>query len=213
MVTESYQNALKEMVWELVNEIIDDAVGVAVSKERRGKVYPTKLIDQYGTCDSPSDLGSPLSTFSSTHNTSPGSAVSPITPSFDELANSQITDNEAKPAQAKTPERKSKDDELVKYLIGEISESEDENQQADSIACTNTQNKNNTNLNSHAVKITEADTTNLHDTNTARTLMVPINANVIVETIAESKKNDNQVASKDKKKIKGRNKTKYANNT
>ena len=43
MVTTKYQNALKQMVQEPIDEIIDDAVGIAVWKERRGKVCVKKV--------------------------------------------------------------------------------------------------------------------------------------------------------------------------
>ena len=126
MMTKQYQNALKKMVQDLIDEMIDDAVGIADWKERRGKVHPTTPINQYGTGDFSSDLGSPLSTFSSTPNTIPDSATSPVTPSFKELAGTQIMDNESEPGKLNS-ETTSKDDKLVNYLIGEISDSKEEN--------------------------------------------------------------------------------------
>ena len=83
----------------------------------------------------------------------------------------------------------------MKYLIGEISESEDEN-------LPNPR----ANLNLHVIE----DNTNLHDVNQLheitqkRTPMVPIEANVIIETVKESEKVKERVVSKGKKKVTGR---------
>ena len=105
------------------------------------------------------------------------------------MAGTQPTDN-------KDDQNKSdKDGELVKYLIGEISESEDENL-PDLRA----------NLNLHVIE----DDTNPHDVNQLheitqkRTPMVPIEANVIIETVKESEKVKERVVSKGKKKVTGR---------
>ena len=83
----------------------------------------------------------------------------------------------------------------MKYLIGEISESEDENL-LDPRA----------NLNLHDIE----DSTNLHDANQlheitqGRTPMIPIEANVIIETVKESENMTERVVSKGKKKVTGR---------
>lgn len=108
-----------------------------------GQGVPFTPRNQYGTGDFPSDLGSPISTFASTPNTSPSLIASPKTPSFEELAGTQVTDDEAEPVQANLKTKS--EDPLVKYLIGDISDSEEENQQVDSIADINTENKQNTN--------------------------------------------------------------------
>ena len=202
MATKKYQDALKQMVQDLIDEIIDDAFGIAAWKGKRGKVCLTTPINQYGTGDFPSDSGSPLSTFSSTPNTSSNSAAtSPITPSFEDLADTQITDNEAEPVQLNS---ETKDDELVKYLIGETSDSEEEKHHTNLMACANIEDKENANPDLPMIKITEADTTNLHETNIVRAPMVPINANIVVETIAESEKNNIQAMGKGKMKVTGR---------
>ena len=177
MATDGYQEALRQ----LVKEVIDDAIGLAEWKIRQKGNNSTQ--GQYGTAEFPSDSGSPLSTFSSTPNSSPRSLT------FNDLAGTQPTDNED------DQNKSEKDGELVKYLIGEISESEDENL-PDPRA----------NSNLHVIE----DITNLHDTNQlheitqGRTPMIPIEANVIIETVKESEKVKERVVTKGKKKVTGR---------
>ena len=113
MVNDGYQETLRQLVKEVIDDLIDDVVGLAEWKIRQKGNYSTQ--GQYGTAEFPSDSGSPLSTFSSTPNSSPRSLT------FNNLAGTQLTDNED--AQNKS----NKDGDLVKYLIGEISDSEDEN--------------------------------------------------------------------------------------
>ena len=122
----------------------------------------------------PSDSGSPLSTFSST----PGS--SPKTPSFKDLAGTQLTDEDT--------DQNQKDENLVKYLIRDISKSESEQE----------------NLPDPRVNLNLHENTNLHDTTRIRTPVVPIDVNVIVETIDETEKIKNRIANKGKKKITSR---------
>ena len=117
----------------------------------------------------PSDSGSPLSTFSSTPSSSPK------TPSFNDLAGTQLTDEDM--------DQNQKDESLVKYLIGDISESE------------SSESRVNSNLH---------DNTNLHDATKIRTPVVPIDVNVTVETIDETEKNKNRIANKGKKKVTSR---------
>ena len=179
MVNDGYQEALRQLVTEVIDDLIDDAVGLAEWKIRQKENNPMQR--QYGTAEFPSDSGSPLSTFSSTANSSPRSLT------FNDLAGTQSTDNEDFQNQNR------KDGELVKYLIGEVSESEDENL-PDPRA----------NLNLYVIE----DNTNLHETNLPETNqerrpMVPIEANVIVETVRESEKVKQRVASKSKKKVTG----------
>ena len=102
------------MVQDLIDEMIDDAVGIATWKEKRGKVHPTTAINQYGTGDFLSDSGSPLSTFSSTPDTTPNLATSPVTPLFEDLAGTQIMDNEAEPVKLDS-ETTLKDDKLLNF--------------------------------------------------------------------------------------------------
>ena len=109
MADKKYQKALIELIREVLGEIIDDAVGIAEWKLKQTAVIPQI---QYGTGEFPSNSGSPLSTFSST----PGS--SPKTLSFNDLAGTQLTDEDM--------DQNQKDESLVKYLIGNISESESE---------------------------------------------------------------------------------------
>ena len=105
------------------------------------------------------------------------------------MAGTQPTDNED------DQNKSNKDGELVKYLIREISESEDENLPDP---------QENSNL--HVIE----DNTNLHNTNQLheitqrRTPMIPIEANVIIETVKESEKVKERVASKGKMKVTGR---------
>ena len=153
-----------------MGEIIDDAVGLAEWKLKQ----KATIENQYGTAKFLSDSGSPLSTFSSTPSDSPK------TPSFNDLVGTQLTDEESE-------KENQKDENLVKYLIGEISKSEGEENQTDQRV----------NLNLH-------DKTNPHATTDIRALMVPIDVNVILETLKETKKKESRVASKGKKKITGR---------
>ena len=160
MADESYQNALIELIREVLGKIIDDAVGLAEWKLRQ---KATALQIQYGTGEFPSDLGSPLSTFSSTPNSSPK------TLSFNDLAGTQLTDEDTERKETE----KSKDESLVKYLIGDISKSESEEENLPDLRV---------NLNLH-------DNINLHDSTKTRAPMLPIDVNIIVETVAETRKN------------------------
>ena len=162
MVNDGYQEALRQLVKEVIDDLINDVIGLAEWKIRQKGKDPTQ--GQYGTAEFPSDSSSPLSTFSSTPNSSPRSLT------FNDLAGTQPTDNED------DQNKSNKDEELVKYLNGEISESEDENL-PDLRANSN-------------LHVTE-DNTNLHDVNQLheitqkRTPMVPIEANIIIETVKE----------------------------
>ena len=48
MVKEIYQNALREMVREFIDEIIEDAIGIAVWKAKKGRVClpPAHIMEQ-----------------------------------------------------------------------------------------------------------------------------------------------------------------------
>ena len=83
----------------------------------------------------------------------------------------------------------------MKYLIGEISESEDENL-PDLRA--------NSNLHVIEDNINLHDVNQLHEITQKRTLMVPIEANIFIETVKESEKVKERVVSKGKKKVTGR---------
>ena len=113
MANDGYQETLRQLAKEVTDDLINDVIGLAEWQIRQKGNYSTQ--GQYRTAEFPSDSGSSLSTFSSTPNSSPRSLT------FNDLAGTQLTDNED--AQNKS----NKDGELVKYLIGEISESEDEN--------------------------------------------------------------------------------------
>ena len=167
MADEMYQKAVVELIREVMGELIYDAVGLAEWKLRQ----KATIENQYGTAEFPSDSGFTLSTFSSTPSDSPK------TPSFNDLAGTQLTDE-------KSEKENQKDENLVKYLNGEISKSEGEENQTDQRV----------NLNLH-------DKTNPHATTDIKAPMVPIDTSVIVETERETKKNKSRVASKDKKKI------------
>ena len=171
MADEKYQKALIELIREVLGEIVDDAVGLAEWKLRQTTV--TSQI-QYGMGEFPSDSGSPLSTFSSTPSSSPK------TPSFKDLAGTQLTDEDT--------DQNQKDESLVKYLIGDISELESEQE----------------NLPDPRANSNLHDNTNLHDAMRIRAPMVPIDVNIIVETIDETEKNKNRIANKGKKKITSR---------
>ena len=171
MADEKYQKALIEMIREVLGEIVDDAVGLAEWKLRQTTVMSQI---QYGMGEFPSDSGSPLSTFSSTPSSSPK------TPSFKDLAGTQLTDEDT--------DQNQKDENLVKYLIRDISESESEQE----------------NLPDPRVNSNLHDNTNLHEATRIRAPMVLIDVNVIVETIDETDKNLNRIANKGKKKITSR---------
>ena len=81
-----------------------------------------------------------------------------------------------------------KDEDLVKYLIRDISESESEQE----------------NLPDPRINSNLHENTNLHDVTRIRAPMVPVDVNVIVETIDETDKNKNRIANKGKKKIMSR---------
>ena len=171
MADEKYQKALIELIREVLGEIIEDAVGLAEWKLRQTTVMSQI---QYGMGEFPSDSGSPLSTFSSTPSSSPK------TPSFQDLAGTQLTDEDT--------DQNQKDESLVKYLIGDISELESEQE----------------NLPDPRVNSNLHDNTNLHDATRIRAPMVPIDVNIIVETMDETEKNKNRIANKGKKKITSR---------
>ena len=98
MANEEYQEVLRQLVKEVIDDLIDDAVGLAEWKMRQKGNNPTQ--GQYGTAEFPSDCLRSLT--------------------FNDLAGTQPTDNED------DQNKSDKDGELVKYLIGEISESKDE---------------------------------------------------------------------------------------
>ena len=172
MADKGYQKALMGLIREVLGEIIDDAVGLAEWKLKQMVATPQI---QYGTGEFPSDSGSPLSTFSSTPSSSPNTLA------FTDLAGTQLTDEDTEKDQKET--EKLKDESLVKYLIGDISESESERE-----------NLPDPRANLH-------DNTNPHEVTELRTPMIPIDVNVIVETTEETEKSKNRVASKGKKKI------------
>ena len=172
-MNDGYQEALRQLVREVIDDLINDVIGLAEWKIRQKGNDSTQ--GQYGTAEFPSDSGSPLSTFSSTPNSSPRSLT------FNDLAGTQPTDNED------DQNKSNKDAESVKYLIREISESEDENLPDPRVS-----------LNLHVIE----DNTNLHDVNQLheinqkRTPMVPIEANFIIETVKESEKVKKRLVSK-----------------
>ena len=102
MANDGYQEALRQLTKEIIDDLIDDVMGLAEWKIRQKGNYSAQ--GQYRTAQFPSDSGSPLSTFSSTPNSCPRSLT------FNDLAGTQLTDNED--AQNKS----NKDGELVKYL-------------------------------------------------------------------------------------------------
>ena len=76
------------MVRSLVLEIADDAVGVGEWKKCTSNTCSVKVntVDVHGVGEFPSDIGLPLSTFSSTPKTPSSFNVdSPKTPTFVEL--------------------------------------------------------------------------------------------------------------------------------
>ena len=107
MAAERYP-ALIELVREVLNEIGDDTVGLAEWKFKQTVATPQI---QYGTEEFPSDLGSPLSTFSSTPGSSPNTLV------FNDLEGTHLTDEDT--GKDKKFTEKLKDESLVKYLIGD----------------------------------------------------------------------------------------------
>ena len=152
MANDGYQKTLRQLTKEIIDDLIDDVVGLAEWKIRQKGNYSTQ--GQYGSAEFPPDSGSPLSTFSSTPNSSPRSLT------FNDLAGTQLTDNEDA-----HHNKSNKDGELVKYLIGEISELEDENLPDPR-----------TNLNLHVIDNNTKlhDDKQLYETTQKRTPMVPI---------------------------------------
>ena len=86
MANDGYQEALRQLVKEVIDDLINDAIGLAEWKIRQKGNNSTQ--GQYGTAEFPSDSGLPLSTFSSTPNSSSRSLT------FNDLAGTQPTDNE-----------------------------------------------------------------------------------------------------------------------
>ena len=156
----------------MLGEIIDDAVGLAEWKLKQ--MVATSQI-QYGTEEFPSDLDSPLSTFSSTPSSSPNTLV------FTDLAGIQLTDEDTEKDQKET--EKLKDESLVKYLFGDISDSESERE----------------NLPDPRVNL--HDNTNPHEVTELRTPMIPIDVNVIVKTTEETEKSKTELQVKAKRKL------------
>ena len=61
-MADNYQQVLREMAQEVLDEIIDDAVGIGEWKKKRQLV---EILKNYGTGEFPSESSdSPLSTFS-----------------------------------------------------------------------------------------------------------------------------------------------------
>ena len=119
MAEEVHTERLWTMVRSLVLEIADDAVGVGEWKKRRSNACSVKVntVDVHGVGEFPSDSGLPLSTFSSTPKTpSSFNAHSPKTPTFAELQGTNSSDDTS-PA----------GEQVVRNLIGEISDSPDSN--------------------------------------------------------------------------------------
>ena len=160
MADEKYQKALIELIREVLGEIVGDAVGLAEWKLRQTTVMSQI---QYGTWENSHLIQDPHSALFHLHPDS-----SPKTPSFKDLAGTQLTDEDT--------DQNQKDENLVKYLRGDISESESEQE----------------NLPDPRVNLNLHDNTNLHDATRIRAPMVPIDINVIVETINETKKKQKQ---------------------
>ena len=80
------QETLRQLTKEIIDDQIDDVMGLAEWKIRQKGNYSTQ--GQYGTAEFPPDSGSPLSTFSSTPNSSARSLT------FNDLIGTQLTDNE-----------------------------------------------------------------------------------------------------------------------
>lgn len=78
MTMEEYSPLVWSSARDIVHDLVDDAIGVAEWNKSRLTLSP-----HYGTGEFPSDSGSPLSTFSSSPNTSIPS--SPETPTFRQL--------------------------------------------------------------------------------------------------------------------------------
>ena len=157
MADEKYQKALIELIREVLGEIIDDAVGLAEWKLR-----------QTNNCMHRSSMVQENFHLIQVLHSAPFhlcSGSSPKTPSFNDLAGTQLTDEDT--------EKNQNDESLVKYLIGDISESEPEQE----------------NLPDPGVNSNLHENTNPHNPTETRTPMVPIDANIIVKTIDETKKN------------------------
>ena len=130
---------LHEMIQELINDMILDAIGVAEWKKSRAKIMENdNQYKQYGMGKFPSDSGSPLSTFSST----------PPAPTFEELKGEGSTDDKNDSGTNIEPPENSEnleivnktdviseikqDKDLMNYLIGPVSDSDVETNQNDS---------------------------------------------------------------------------------
>ena len=166
MAEESYTESLWTMMRSLVLEMADNAVGVGEWKQRRNKAcsVKTNTVDVHGTGEFPSDSGSPLSTFSSTPKTpSSFNADSPITPTFAELRGTNSPTGE----------------QVVRNLIGEISDSPDSNS-GSMIATASTLANPNSNSNVNKENV---------DPNTN-------SVTVVIETVAETSNEVKRIANK-----------------
>ena len=166
MAEESYTESLWTMMRSLVLEMADDAVGVGEWKQHKNKACSvnTNMVDVHGTGEFPSDSGSPLSTFSSTPKTpSSFNADSPITPTFAELRGTNSPTGE----------------QVVRNLIGEISDSPDWNSGL-MIATASTLANPNLNLNVNKENV---------DPNTN-------SVTVVIETVAETSNEVKRIANK-----------------
>ena len=98
LTMEEYSPLVWSLVSEIVHDLADDAIGLAKWKKSRPTLSP-----HYGTGAFPSDSGFPLSTFSSTPNTS--KSTSPETPTFRQLEGEGISDEEVESQANAAPPR------------------------------------------------------------------------------------------------------------
>ena len=180
MAEESYTERLWTMVRSLVLEMADDAVGVGEWKKHRSNACSVKvnMVDVHGVGEFPSDSGLPLSTFSSTPKTpSSFNADSPRTPTFVELRGTNSSDDTSPTGE-----------QVVRNLIGEISNSPDSNPGLMmATASTLTNPNSNSNVNKENI-----------DPNTN-------SVTVVIETVAETSKEVKRIANKGSREMIGEN--------
>ena len=175
MAEESYTEKLWTMVRSLVLEMADDAIGVGEWKKCRSKA---NTVDVHGVGEFPSDSGSPLSTFSSTPKTpSSFNADSPRTPTFVELRGTNSSDDTSPTGE-----------QVVRNLIGEISNSPDSNPGSMMATASTLANPNlNANVNKENI-----------DPNTNSVM-------VMIETVVETSKEVKRIANKGSRDMIGEN--------
>ena len=194
MAEGGYAERLWNLVREVVLEIVNDAIGVGEWKKHRSKACTinANTLDVHGDGDFPSDSGSPLSTFSSTPKT-PSSfhSDSPVTPTFAELEGADSSDDTP-------PIRK----EVVRNLVNKIDGGSPDSNPGSMTEHSSRLTNPNSNADKENVNPNTISNQERHDSNQlVRTNTLPLEVNVVVETVSESSEKINRIPNKEIKEI------------